>query len=442
MSIENQIIRKLCEKGFDAYLCGGAVRDIFLQQEPNDFDIVTNALPTQIKEVFHDRKVKTVGANFLVTLVDDIEISTYRTDINIIDGRNNCITNACKTLTEDLYRRDFTFNAMALCPYSGDLVDHFNGKNDLSNKLVKFVGDPDKRIHEDFLRMIRAARFACLIDGRIDGKSFNLIKKNKELIRCVSPERIRIELIKVMRYNKPSIFFNILHEMELLEIILPEMEILYEHDGGQYHGETLDVHSMITGDDLSPKDPILRLVGYLHDVGKPEAFKINNNGSFVEHEKIGCDMIEEIFTRLKFSSDEINRAKYIVLYHMRSLSDMSPKGYRRLLKKLSEHNISWKDYLKLKIADKKANLSKEDYTKEKIKSTCIGIYKASHESKSGEFKITDLEVNGNDIMNALNIKPGKQVGEILNHLLELVIEDPEINKKDELIKIIIHEFNS
>ncbi len=430
------ISKTICENGFEVYICGGYVRDMFLSITSHDIDLTTSATPDDLARIFPDRKVNLVGANFLVTLVDNIEVSTYRSDTNFGPDRANCITKACETLEEDLYRRDFTFNAMAVCPYTGEVVDYFNGRADLENKVVKFVGNPSDRIYEDYLRMMRAARFTCLIEGKLDGETFQAIKNNKHLIKKVSPERIRIEFLKVMKYRKPSIFFDVLYETGLLEIILPEFTQMYGHSGGPYHGESLDTHSKIAGDMLSPKDPLLRLIGFFHDIGKVPAYKLNNGESFIEHEKLGCDIVENILTKYKFSNSEISRATTLVLYHMRSIKNIGPKGYRKLLKKFSENNISWKDWLNLKLADKKANLLNENYTKDQIKEICLNIFKASHESKSGGFRITDLEINGNDIMSLLDIEPGPLVGKILNQLLEVVLESPELNTKDELTKII------
>jgi tRNA nucleotidyltransferase (CCA-adding enzyme) len=438
--ISDQIIRRICECGWNAYLVGGAVRDEFLGINARDYDIVTNALPEELEKIFPDRSVKTFGASFLVTSIDTIDVSTYRSDRNFAPGRNNCITEACLTLDEDLSRRDFTFNSLAVCPYTGEVIDPFEGKKDLQNGIVKFVGDPEKRIHEDYLRMLRAARFACLIEGRLDPEAFSAIHNNRGLIKEISPERIRMELLKVMKYKTPSIFFNLLFSMDILEIILPELYKTYGHTGGKYHVETVAKHSLITGDSISPKYPLLRLVGYLHDIGKPVTF---DSEHFVDHEKVGSHLIENIFKRYKFSKDEVIFAKNLVRLHMRSLDYLiTPKSIRRLLKAFSENNISWKDWMKLKIADKKANLAAENYSRQHIKSFCLKIHKAKNESKSGSFKITDLQINGNDVMDLLNIRPGKQIGDILKSLLEIVIDDPEKNEKEILSQLVKDYYGS
>ena len=422
------IIQRICENGYKAYLCGGAVRDHFLNKESSDYDIVTSATPNELKQIFPDRKVNLVGANFLVTLIDNIEVATYRSDKNFLNGRQNCISTVCKTLEEDLERRDFTINSMAICPYVGDVIDPFNGLQDLKNRIIRFVGDPEKRIKEDYLRMIRAARFTCLIEGTIEENSFQAIQINKNLVKEIAPERIRLELLKVMKYKKPSIFFNILHSTGILKIILPELDYTYGHTGGKYHGETVDQHSMLTGDYLSPKRPILRLTGYLHDIGKPDTYDGEN---FIDHENVGADYVENILKRYKFTNCEIEKASCLTLYHMRSFSnDVGNKAIRRLVKTFTDNNINWKEWLLLKIADKRSNLSKVRYDKEKIKDIILKIHNSKKLTISGGFKITDLKVDGNDVMKILNIKPGKEVGLILKKLLDMVIDEPELNNKD------------
>ena len=432
--ISDQIIQRICECGWSAYLVGGAVRDEFLGVDASDYDIVTDALPEELKQIFPERKVKTFGVNFLVTSIDSIDVSTYRSDTNFGPGRHNCVTEPCLTLDEDLSRRDFTFNSLAVCPYSGDVIDPFDGKKDLKNKVVKFVGEPEQRIYEDALRMLRAARFAALIQGTLDYSAFIAISKNKELVNEISPERIRMELLKVMKYESPSIFFDILFHTGILEIIIPEFCKLYDHVGGKHHGETLDKHSLITGDALPENDPILRLTGYLHDIGKPVAF---NGETFINHETIGAEIVESILKRFRFTIKETKRVKNLVLLHLRSFETLkTPKSIRRFLKVLEEHDVSFKDWLKLRLADKKANLSKDNYTRQDVKTLSLKLYRATRTTPKDSSGVKGLKINGNDIIKTLNIKPGTRIGEILNHLVDVVIDDPEQNERKNLIKIV------
>ncbi|MCF8019847.1 MAG: CCA tRNA nucleotidyltransferase [Vallitaleaceae bacterium] len=431
-----KIIERLCQCGYEAYICGGPVRDMFLGAIPLDIDIVTQAEPEELEKIFPDKKVKTFGISFLVTSVDGIDVATYRSDKNSGPGRFNCVAEACETLEQDLARRDFTFNALAVCSYTGEIIDPFNGRSDLERKIVRFVGDAEQRIFEDPLRMIRAARFAALIDGHLHDNTFRAIRRNKFMVNDISPERIRIELLKVMKYKTPSVFFDILHSTGIMELLFPEFQVMYNHTGGKYHTEPLHVHAYITGDSLSNKDPILRLVGYFHDIGKPPTYDGTN---FIDHEKIGSDMIRRLFKKYRFTIKETSRAKKLVRYHMRSIDSVkTPKSARRLLKVFSDNNVSFKDWIKLKIADKKGNLTSDDYTREEIKSFCLIVHNSTRESKNKTgFDVKDLKVNGNDVMELLNIKPGKQIGDILKKLLEIVVDDPESNKRETLLSLVL-----
>lgn len=435
--ISEQIIERICRCGWKAYLTGGAVRDLFRGADPFDWDIVTDALPEELQIIFPDKKVKMVGESFLVTLIENIEVATYRSDRNVGPGRHNCLASACKTLDEDLARRDFTFNALAVCPYSGEVIDPFEGRKDLQDQVVKFVGDPEQRIFEDYLRMTRAARFTCLIEGKLDEPSAVAIRNNAHLISQVSPERIRLELLKVMKYRKPSLFFKVLHETGLLRFILPELEEMFGHTGGEYHAETLDEHSFITGDALSPKDPILRLVGYLHDIGKVPSFAFHGDGSFIDHENLGAEMIEKIFQRFRFTTAETERAKGMVSTHMRSMDKLTTnKSIRRLLNTFAEQKTIWKEWVQLKVADKNANLKTPPMDREKIKMMCLKIHEAKKSMNGGDsLKVVDLALDGHDIMREFGLKPGPAVGKILKALLEAVLDNPEVNSKEMLLEI-------
>jgi len=435
--LSDKLIKRICDCGWSAYLVGGAVRDIFAGLDPHDYDIVTDATPEELAYIFPERKIDLVGENFLVTLIDGIEVSTYRSDTNTGPGRHNCITTACKTLEEDLSRRDFTFNAMAICPYTGIVIDEFNGQKDLDDKIIRFIGNADQRIYEDYLRMIRAARFACLINGKLEQNTLVSIKRNKNLISKVAPERIRLEFMKAISYKKPSIFFDVLHETGLLEIIFPELDRLYGFPGGKYHNETLCTHFKLVGDSMSSKDPMLRFAGYVHDIGKPDAWIKSHEENFVNHEHIGPNIIANWMNRYAFSNNEIKHVKNLIRFHMRELSgDIKKKGVRRMLRFFSKHNFKWKDWFKLKVSDRKGNLGVPDYTKEELKNIVLMIHEARNITLSGEFTVRDLPINGIDVMECMNIPPGPNVGEVLKKLLDMVVDNPSFNNKEDLITII------
>jgi putative nucleotidyltransferase with HDIG domain len=438
--IIEQIINRIVNCGFEVHLCGGAVRDKILGHEPEDYDITTNSTPKELELMFHDRTVKKYGVSFLVTNIDGIDVATYRTEYNVGPGRFNAKTKPCKTLEEDLSRRDFTFNALAVNPKTGEVIDLFNGIQDLKNKVVRFIGEPEDRIFDDELRMIRAARFASLIEGTLEEQTFKAICKNKKLVLQIAPERIRMELLKVMKYPKPHIFFDVLWQTGILKLILPEFDALYGHTGGPHHGETLDQHAFMTGDSLSPKDPVFRLIGYLHDIGKPVAFNPETE-SFYGHAEDGAEMIEAVFERLKFPKSDTKRAWGIVRSHMRTIGKRSTdKAVRRTLKVFSDRGVTFKDWLRLKIADKNANLIRDNYTKDQIRTIVMKVRNAQIEKKKIGFDVTDLDINGHNVMEVLEVGPGKIIGDILNSLTNIVIDNPEKNEKELLIKVVKERF--
>jgi len=438
VKIAEEIIKRICQCGWNAYLVGGAVRDEFLGISANDLDITTDALPEELEQIFPDKKVKTFGISFLVTTVDGIDVATYRSDKNCGPDRNNCVTTACTTLDEDLARRDFTFNSLAVCPYTGEVIDPYNGRTDLQNKVVRFVGDPEQRIYEDYLRMIRAARFACLIEGILHPSAFKAITLNRKYVTEISPERIRIELLKVMKYKSPSIFFNILYDTGILELLIPEFSAMYGHVGGKYHTESVYDHCLIAGDALSPKDPILRLAGYLHDIGKVPAY---DGEHFINHEVVGADIVETILKRFRFTKKEIERTKNLTRFHMRSYSTFAtPKSTRKFLRALETNGVIFEDWMRLRIADRQANLMRTLLSLQEIKTMVLKVRNVTEVAPDNSFGVKSLKVNGRDIMVNLNIKPGKQVGNILNYLVDVVIDDPDKNEKDILISL-AREYN-
>lgn len=421
----NKIINKLYNNGYEVYIVGGAVRDLFSNCIPKDYDLSTNADHNQIRELFPDDKTNTVGNSFLVSIINGIEVSQYRKDIYYGYSDKNCNIIPADTIQEDLSRRDLTINAMAYNPVNEELIDTYNGISDLSNRIIRFVNNPENRIKEDPCRILRACRFAAKIDGTIEKNSLNAMIENKELFQYIAKERIRLEILKCMEYKNASIFFNYLHIIGILENIFPELErcIYFEH--GKYHREDVYTHNMLCGDSISTKYPLLKLAGYLHDIGKPASF---NGGTFYNHEKYGSEIVKENLKEIRFSNDEIEYISKMIQFHMRDIRNK--KSIRKLLLE-----VEFKDFLRLKIADKKSNLLSEDYSISEIKDL-IDNFRSLNKTK---FSIKGLEVNGHDVMNILNILPGPKVGKILKSLFEIVLENPELNERDYLINLIQKE---
>ena len=433
------IVRCLCEEGWDAYIAGGAARDILSGETPLDYDVVTEAPYEVVKDLFSNRKVSLVGASFKVCIVDGVEVATYRKDEYFgLSAKNSQISEA-ETIREDLARRDLTINSLAFCPYSGDIVDEYGGIDDLRNRIIRFTGDPEQRIHEDPCRILRACRFKAKIDGEFNPDTFQALKKYSPLVKeHVTPERIRLEILKAMKYKKPSIFFDALYEIGILDYIFPSLNACYGHEGGQFHGESIDEHIKIVGDSISTRNPLLRLAGFLHDSGKPATAKSEGGLlSFISHEEVGADIVEAELKRLKFSMKETTYIRGLILHHMRSFENLStPKSVRKMLKTFHEEDVNWKDWIQLRIADRKGNTKKDGYDRSKIKDIVLAIRnELKPASFPTAFSIKDLAVDGNDIMKVLNIKPGPEVGRILKGLLEFVLDDPESNTRDKLLPL-------
>jgi tRNA nucleotidyltransferase (CCA-adding enzyme) len=443
MITSEEVIDRLCKSGFDTYIVGGAVRDMFIGMAPEDEDIVTSATPDEIIELFSDCKVKGVGKSFNVMLIDDIEVATFRVERYISDEKTNrqkVEVQTARTIEEDLKRRDFTCNALAFCQYTGEVIDLFEGLEDLKNRLVKFVGDPYKRIHEDPVRIIRACRFIAKLGGKFE-ESTRLALQNKSYLieKNVAKERIRIEILKVMKNKKASQFFHALHDIDGLKYVFPSLECCYDYNRkemhGIYHNETILEHCYMCGDYIPTKYPLLKLTGYLHDVGKVPACRYEpetKTFSFKTHDRDGKDIVEKELRKLRFHTEEVRYITALIDHHMRSFYTV--KSTRKLLRILNEYDINYNDFIRLKIGDRLANKKKKGFTKQYIQE----FYEKIKEAQKGGVPKNHsyLVINGNDIMEVTGLKPGEEVGKIKDWLLDLVTDDPSLNEKGILIKLI------
>ena len=441
-TIAYNLVQKLCDNGCKSYITGGAVRDLQLNVDPHDYDIVTEATYEQLERIFNTHNFKKVGKSFEVAMVDGIEIAGYRIDTypdpNV---RSECVVDLASTLEEDLSRRDLTINSMAFCPFNGNLIDPYAGAEDLKNRVIRFTGDANRRIIEDPCRILRACRFLALLDGTFHESTLEALKTHSHLVKGIAPDRIQKELIKVLSYAKPSIFFRALEEIGILSFVFPSLYNCIGLDGGNHHNENVFEHCLLVGDAISPKNPIVRLAGFLHDVGKVIAAEIQEDGDikFIGHEKDGVDPIFKELTALKFSNDDIKTIIGLITLHMRQIENVKAKTVRRLLIALSEFNLTWKEWLRLRLADRKGNLSKEPHGREELRTYVLQFHRVLHpaENVNVALKITDLVVNGNDVIELLNIKPSAQVGIVLKGLLEKVIDDPELNNRESLNTLIL-----
>jgi poly(A) polymerase/tRNA nucleotidyltransferase (CCA-adding enzyme) len=451
------ITEKLKSNGFEAFLVGGAVRDIILSGNSGillnpdmEYDLTTNAKPSQVMALFQKKsqfKVFTVPTGLLhgtVTVfiakngkVSSYEITTYRVDSDYKDGRHPSTIRFSSSLMEDLARRDFTINALAYDIQEKIIIDPYQGLNDLKKGIIRTVGDPLSRFSEDGLRPVRACRFAAQLDFIIDENTFNAVAGSLDTVRMVSPERIHDELIKLMKTRKPSLGIEYLRKTGILEIFIPELLEGYKHNQNEFHKFDVYYHNLYTCDAVSPAKPLVRLAGLFHDIGKPRAQNFacaNGNGNvFYNHEVIGEKITEKILKRLKFSNNELKKVKKLVKFHMFYYTEeWSDGAVRRFLRKLRDDTIDLEDLFELRKADRIGSglRSGDAEILDKFKKRIGDII-----NEDNALKVTDLDINGHEIMQRFGIGPSKIIGEMLEYMLQRVLDNPEFNQKEKLYTI-------
>lgn len=416
-----KVLARLREEGFEAVVAGGAVRDGLLGRPVRELDIATDAAAHEIVALFKDRRVEEVGRSFPLVLVDGVEVATFRGE----------------SLEEDLLRRDLTFNSMAWCPETLTVLDPWGGVDDLAARVVRFTGDPMVRIEEDPLRLLRAARFVAELSGSMAETSLDAIRERADAVNDVAPERIHHEILKAMAGETPSLFFETLRKGGLLVHLFPEMLKSVGHDGGFHHDETVWEHMMMAMDAISSKFPLLRLAMALHDVAKPQCVGLGKNGiRFLDHEKKGEPLVDDYLERLGFSNHQRAFVSKIVRHHMRRIdTDTTPKAVRRILRDLNDSDLPWRDWMRGVIADGKANRKKKGgYSFAEIRFMVRAVYIETSPQQKGAFSLAHLAVSGKDLITQVGIPQGPQVGVILKALLDKVIETPELNEKEALLK--------
>ena len=416
-----EISKKLIAEGYSAFIVGGAVRDSLLGFDVKDWDIATNASPERIKKLFYYMTSFNLkhGTVTLVSRGDHFEVTTFR-------GKDS----SAASIEEDLSHRDFTLNAMAYDIIGKIIVDPFNGQKDIRKKIIRAVGDPSARFQEDPLRMMRAIRFSLELGYKIDPVTLKSVTLMGADIEKVSIERVRDEFLKILTAKKPSIGLNLLRKVGILEKIMPELLEGYRKRQNDYHKYSIYRHIMETIDFVD-SDPILRLSALFHDIAKPRMRKkIEGKWSFYNHASSSAGLAKDIMVRMRFSNEWIAIVTGLVLNHMFDYKrELSDRAIRRLLKKVGIDNIY--RLISLRRADNMAHgwgeISGEelDIFKEKIDALV---------EKCPPLNISDLKITGNDVINLLSIKPGPEVGRILQNLLEAVIEAPELNERDTLME--------
>ena len=425
------ILRTLTSAGFEAYVVGGCVRDALLLREPDDWDITTSASPEQVKKLFR-RTIDTGIAHGTVTVMmgkEGFEVTTYRIDGKYLDSRHPESVAFTSSLEEDLKRRDFTINAMAYHPDPG-LVDLFGGIRDLEAGIIRCVGDANERFSEDALRIMRAVRFGAQLGFSIEENTARAMRDKAATLEKISAERIQTELLKLLISPHPDDLRKA-YEAGITRVILPEFDRCMETPQNNPHhcysvGEHI-LHSLLQ----IPPVPVLRLTMLLHDIGKPVVKTTDETGRdhFKKHGQVGEQMAEEILRRLKFDVSTINNVKRLVKWHdLRPAADMSE--VRKAVNRIGEDLFP--SYLLVRKAD---ILAQSQYLREEKLENIKGVEACYHEilEKKQCVSLKGLAVSGKDLI-ALGMQPGKQIGETLEKLLAHVLEHPEDNNKETLLK--------
>lgn len=451
------VINNLKKKGFESFVVGGCIRDILRRVDPQDWDIATNARPEEIQKIFPKSFYEN---NFLTVTVQtasknqklkEIEVTTYRLEAKYSDKRHPDQIRFAKSIKDDLARRDFTINAIAigLKPQTSNtkpqvnskfqtpnskfiIIDPFGGQDDIKNKIIRAVGNPGERFSEDALRMMRAARLATILGFKIEPKTFEAIKKNSTSLQIISKERIREELLKIIDSEKAAEGIELLRQAGLLKYIISELEEGFGISQNKHHIYECYEHSLRSLDYAAKKNfnKYVKLAALLHDIGKPRTKRGEGpEATFYGHEIVGARITSKILNRLKFSKKDIEKIVKLVRYHLfyYNVDEVSESSVRRLVRQVGPENME--ELLQVRMADRIGSgvPKAEPY---KLRHLKYVIEKVSRDPVS----VKMLKVSGNDVMKILKSKPGPKVGQILDILLGYVLDDPKKNKKDFLEK--------
>lgn len=425
------IIDILERYGFEAYAVGGCIRDSVLAREPGDWDITTSATPMEVKKLFK-RTVDTGIEHGTVTVLleqEGFEVTTYRVDGKYEDSRHPSAVTFTASLEEDLKRRDFTVNAMAYNDRTG-LVDLYGGMHDLQRKVIRCVGEPRERFHEDALRMLRAVRFAAQLGFAIDNDTAMAIRELAPTLARISAERIQTEIVKLLTSNYPGLW-EAVYNLSITQVIMPEFDVcMLTPQKTPHHCYSVGEHT-IHAMEYVPADKVLRLTMLLHDIGKPGSKTTDEKGRdhFYGHAKVSEEMARGILKRLRFDNETIYKVSRLIRYHD-TRPGFLPKQVRKLLYHLGEELFP--AYLEVQRAD---TLAQSGYLRKEKMERIDGVETIYREilAKKECFSLKDLAVTGKDLI-AIGIAPGREIGEILNEALELVISEPVCNTRAYLLE--------
>jgi len=427
------VVEKLEKKGFQAYLVGGCVRDLLRNVDPKDWDVATNAKPEEIEKIFPK---SFINNKFGTVTIGGIEITPFRTEEKYTDKRHPDKVEWAQSIEEDLARRDFTVNAMAINTGIKNkelrIKDPFEGQRDLEKKVIRAVGKAEDRFSEDALRMLRAVRFATCFGFSMEKKTAQSIKNNAPWLQAISKERIRDEFLKIIMADKAADGIELLKEMGLLKYMVPELEEGYKVSQNKHHIYGCYEHAILSLKYAARKNfnKYVRLASLFHDIGKPRAKRGKGpNATFYGHDVIGARMTAQILNRLRFPKKDIEKIVKLVRYHLfyYNVDEVTDASVRKLIRNVGPENID--ELLEVRMADRIGSgcPKAEPY---KLRHLRYVIERVSKDPIS----VKTLKISGDNIMKILSIKPGPKIGWILDILFGYVLIDPKKNKKDFLEK--------
>lgn len=426
----DKIITTLQGHGHEAYAVGGCVRDSILGRIPGDWDITTSAMPEETKSLFYKTFDTGIEHGTVTVLLDGegYEVTTYRIDGEYEDNRHPKEVTFTRCLQEDLLRRDFTINAMAYNHKDG-LVDLFGGTEDIRKKVIRCVGDAKARFSEDALRILRGIRFAAQLGFEIENETRTGMKELAQTLKKISAERIQVELVKTLISPNPSLLRDA-YELGITEQFFPEFDKLMETDQeNPHHKYNVGEHTLCALENIRA-DKVLRLTMLFHDMGKPLTKSLDEDGiaHFIGHAEVSEEIARKVMRRLKFDNDTLHKVTKLVKYHDYWMP-ATARSVRRAINKIGEELFPL--YLEVRLADILAQ--SEEGREEKIFNLkqIEQLYRVI--LQEGQcVSLKTLAVSGKDLIQA-GMKPGKEIGDKLGELLELVLEHPEMNTKEQLL---------
>ncbi len=437
------IYKQLKDAGFRAFFVGGCVRNFLMEIPIKDWDMTTDATPEDIQKVFpnsfYDNAFGTVGVIFDHNEEGDekkyVEITTFRTESGYSNLRHPETVTWGKSIEEDLSRRDFAMNAIAAeISENGETVftDPYEGKKDIEMKLIRTVGNPDERLTEDALRLLRAIRFATQLGFKIEDETWRSDVKNASLITKISGERVRDELLKILSSENPYEGIALFDQAGMLDLVFPELakgKGVSQTRPGRHHTADVFTHNIESLKHCTSTDPIVRLATLLHDVGKPYVEGKDEEGHviFYNHEVNGSYIAGEICDRLKLSRKQKEKVVTLIRWHMFTIDEnITDSAVRRFIRRVGLENVA--DMMDLRVGDRLGGGTQvaESWRLLKFKDRITA-------ELNPPFSINDLAIDGNDIMKELGVEPGPKIGEILQKLFEEVDENLDLNTREHLL---------